>query len=308
MLATNVKTVYKAFGLTIVSVIPIPELPKLNVPPEAFDVVIEKKDLTKIWLEKAEPNRNFLVKENYCLFQIPNTAIYLVEDGKNVFFTPIEGSSDDQIRLFLLGTCMGAILMQRKILPLHGSAVAIDGKAFAIVGDSGAGKSTLASALLSKGYQLLSDDLIPITLSEENIPIVTPAYPQQKLWLESLDQFGMVSDQYRPIFDRETKFAVPVPSQFAGDSLPLAGVFELIKSDSETIEVRAIQKLERFYTLYKHTYRNFFINKFGLIDWHFSTCAKMVNKIELYQLLRPSNRFTAHDLTECILNIIKKES
>ncbi|WP_430509955.1 HPr kinase/phosphorylase [Gottfriedia solisilvae] len=308
MIELKTQNAYKAFGLTIVSTIPIPELPKLDVSNEDFDIVIKKMDLTKIWLENAEPNRNFLVKESYCLFQIPNTAIYLVEDGKKVFYSPIEGSSDDQIRLFLLGTCMGAILMQRKILPLHGSAVAIDGKCYAIVGDSGAGKSTLATALLSKGYQLLSDDLIPITLSEENIPIVTPAYPQQKLWLESLDQFGMVSEQYRPIFDRETKFAVPVPSQFAGESLPLAGVFELIKSDSETIEVRPIQKLERFHTLYKHTYRNFFINKFGLIDWHFSTCAKMVNKIELFQLNRPSNRFTAHDLTECILNTIKKEN
>ena len=38
---------------------------------------------------------------------------------------------------------MGALLMQRKILPLHGSAIAIDGKAYAFVGDSGAGKSTL---------------------------------------------------------------------------------------------------------------------------------------------------------------------
>ena len=57
---------------------------------------------------------------------------------------------------------MGAILMQRKILPLHGSAIAIDGKAYAIVGDSGAGKSTLASAFLKRGYQLLSDDVITV--------------------------------------------------------------------------------------------------------------------------------------------------
>ena len=38
---------------------------------------------------------------------------------------------------YLLGTCMGTILMQRKILPLHGSAIEIEGKVYAIVGDSG---------------------------------------------------------------------------------------------------------------------------------------------------------------------------
>ena len=105
----------------------------------------------------------------------------------------MNGSNEDEIRLYILGTCMGAILLQRKILPLHGSAIAIDGKAYAIVGDSGAGKSTLASAFLKRGYQLLSDDVIPVTLNHANVPIVTPAYPQQKLWLESLNHFGMES-------------------------------------------------------------------------------------------------------------------
>ena len=76
---------------------------------------------------------------------------------------------EDVIRLYILGTCMGAILMQRKILPLHGSAIEIDGKAYAIVGDSGAGKSTLASAFLKQGYQLVSDDVIAVSLSQENL-------------------------------------------------------------------------------------------------------------------------------------------
>ncbi len=161
------------------------------------------------------PNHYFVIKENDCLFKIPHTGLFLIKDGKEIFFTPLKGASDDHIRLYLLGTCMGAILLQRKILPLHGSAVVIDGKAYAIVGDSGAGKSTLASAFLKRGYSLLSDDVIPVSMSEENGPMVTPAYPQQKLWLESLNQFGMESSDYRPLFERETKFAIPVQSQFA---------------------------------------------------------------------------------------------
>ena len=47
----------------------------------------------------------------------------------------------------------GCNIDAKKNFPLHGSAIAIDGKAYAIVGDSGAGKSTLASAFLKKGYQ-----------------------------------------------------------------------------------------------------------------------------------------------------------
>ena len=79
--------------------------------------------------------------------------ISIFKDGNKIIVSPLDEIDEDVIRLYILGTCMGAILMQRKILPLHGSAIAINGKAYAIVGDSGAGKSTLASAFLKKGYQ-----------------------------------------------------------------------------------------------------------------------------------------------------------
>src|SRR5690625_2743072 len=105
-----------------------------------------------------------------------------IENGKSISVSPFEGSDDGQIRLNILGTCMGVILMQKKILPIHGSCIAIKGKAYEIVGDSGAGKSTLASTFINQGFQLLTDDVIAVKLSEDNIPIVTPSYPYQKLW------------------------------------------------------------------------------------------------------------------------------
>ena len=92
----------------------------------------------------------------------------------------MNGANEDHVRLYILGTCMGALLLQRKILPLHGSAIAINGKAYAIVGDSGAGKSTLASAFLNKGYQLLSDDVIPVSLSNEEYSYRNPCISTTK--------------------------------------------------------------------------------------------------------------------------------
>ena len=68
--------------------------------------------------------------------------------GNRISFSPAAGAEETAVRLYLLGTCMGALLFQRKLLPLHGSAVVINGKAYAFVGDSGAGKSTLAAAFL----------------------------------------------------------------------------------------------------------------------------------------------------------------
>lgn len=300
------KTSYRAFGLTISSDFDLPELPQLHTSDKAVDVVVKKADLSQLWFEMAEPDRYFSVQENLCMYEVPGVAIYMVQKGKTISVCPIEGADENQIRLYILGTCMGAVLMQRKILPLHGSAIAIDGNAYAIVGDSGAGKSTLASAFLKRGYQLLSDDVIPVTLPEDNIPIITPAYPQQKLWQESLNHFSIDSKYLRPIIDRETKFMVPVSDQFANKPMPLAGLFELAKTEGEEIEVNSIQSLKRLHTLFHHTYRNFLITRLGLMDWHFHTTAKMVNNVDVYQLRRPKSRFSAHELANLILTKISK--
>ncbi|WP_017378579.1 HPr kinase/phosphorylase [Paenisporosarcina sp. TG-14] len=307
MLSVEKKTIYKAFGLTITSEFPLPEIPPLNIEDVGIDIVIEKADLTTLWSEHSIDDDDFVIKKDWIMFNISETALFLIQNGSRILVSPYKGANEDEIRLFILGTCMGAILMQRKILPIHGSAIAIDGKTYAIVGDSGAGKSTLASAFLKRGYKLLSDDVIPVSLTSDNIPMVTPAYPQQKLWLESLHHFEMESSNYKSLFVRENKFAVPVHSQFVTEPLPLAGVFELIKGDNDEINLQPIQNLQRFYTLYYNTYRNFFIEASGLMDWHFTHCSKMINKIDFYQLRRPATRFSAHELVDLILTTIAAE-
>ncbi|RDW20416.1 aldolase [Oceanobacillus chungangensis] len=306
MLKSAKKTTYRSFGLIISSEFELPELPDIQLNGDIPDVKIIKLDIVDQWSKVKNNDSYFYVKESLCMFEVPGVAIFKIENGNLISVLPIVESREDQIRLYILGTCMGVLLMQREILPLHGSAIVIEGNAYAIVGDSGAGKSTLASAFLKRGYQLLSDDVIPVTLSADNIPMVTPAYPQQKLWLESLHQFGMESKVLRPIIERETKFAVPVSAQFAKEPMPLAGVFELTKTGKEEIEIIPIQKMERFYTLFNHTYRNFIVTRAGLMKWHFGMSAKMMHQLEIYQLRRPTSRFTAHELVDLILSKINK--
>ncbi|RKQ33478.1 ATP-binding cassette domain-containing protein [Oceanobacillus halophilus] len=298
------KNSYKAFGFNIESEFTLPEL--FSDKSFSYDIKIKRGNLTNRWFELSKPKQYFYVTNNLCMFEVPEVAIFKIENGNTITVSPYENAHEDQIRLYLLGTCMGAILLQRNILPLHGSAIVIDGKAYAIVGDSGAGKSTLASAFLRRGYQLLSDDVIAISLDKENQPIVTPSYPQQKLWQKSLDHFGMESTHFRPVIQRETKFAVPVKNQFITKPMPLAGIIELTKKESGLPEIRSIQVLERLYTLYAHTYRNFLIGRSGLMEWHFETTAKMANKIDFYQIKRPEDQFTANELVNLILNNVQK--
>ncbi|MEH6954651.1 aldolase [Neobacillus drentensis] len=301
------EVVYNAFGFSVKSKIPFPELLVVDNERDSIDIEIELKDLSKLWIELTDSQSTLVMNETLVMFQVSDTAIFLVEEGRRISVSPIGEYKEDVIRLYLLGSCMGAILMQRGIIPLHGSAVAINGKAYAIIGDSGAGKSTLASAFLQKGYQLLTDDVIGVYFTKDNVPMVIPSYPQQKLWQKSLDEFGIDNRKLRPIYQRETKFAIPIKDQFIANPLPLAGLFELALTESAEIELKQIEGLSRLQTILIHTYRNFLIQNLGLSNWHFTNSTKIVNRAPMYQLRRPNNTFTANELVSQILNCIDKE-
>ncbi|MDL4838975.1 phosphoenolpyruvate carboxykinase (ATP) [Aquibacillus rhizosphaerae] len=301
------KQIYHAFGLNIASDLTLPELPVINQPIEAIDIMISRKELDYVD-DSAESASHFVVNKEKVIFHVPNTAVFVIEKGTTIIVSPLNETKQDHIRLYLLGTCMGILLLQRRILPLHGSAIEIDGKAYAIVGDSGAGKSTLATAFLQRGYQLLSDDVIPIVLTADDKPIVIPSYPHQKLWSNTLDYYGTDRSNLKSIFDRETKFAVPVTDQFCTKALPLGGVFELTKTTNQAVSIQSVEKLQQFYTLFRHTYRNFLIQQIGLMDWHFQMATKIASNNDLFKIERPSDRFTAETLTDLIVTTIKKEA
>ncbi|MEH7444064.1 aldolase [Bacillus sp. JJ1122] len=307
MIVAKANMIYHAFGLKIRSTIPLPELVASKESMDMAEVQIDIADLNELWEIKGVQQGKFLVDDQMVMFQIPETGTFLIEDGKKIMVYPMKDSDHNKIRLYILGTCIGVLLMQRKVLTLHGSAIAIDGKAYAFIGHSGAGKSTLASTFINKGYQLLSDDIIPLLMNEEGRPYVIPTYPQQKLWQESLQNFGLDSSAFSPLFERETKFAIPVHSSFCKDPLPLGGVFEITKTEEDHVKINPIQNLERFHTLYNHTFRHSLIPRLGLMEWHFTESAGVIKKIKMYQVQRPSNVFTASELLEKILKVINEE-
>ncbi|ARZ65627.1 MULTISPECIES: aldolase [Bacillus] len=304
MIKTTKTNMYKIFGLRVLSEIQLPELPRINEQEETMEVIIRTADLFQKWSEFTNTEQNFVVDKNVVMIRIPDTAIFSIQEGKQIIVSPMGNTCEDKIRLYILGICMGALLMQRGILPLHGSAINIDGKVYAILGNSGAGKSTLAAAFLSKGYTLLSDDVIAVTVSADKTPIVIPSYPQQKLWAESLNAFGMGTASYNPLFERETKYAVPVQSHFFSEPLPLAGVIELTKTEDENVELIRMEGLERLRTLFFHTFRKFLVTQLKLTEWHFTTSTSVINKVDMFHLKRPNNRFTAHELVSIILKTI----
>ncbi|RUS42672.1 aldolase [Cohnella sp. AR92] len=337
-------SVYRAFGLRISSRIPLPELPLFGVQSAveaaqmAPDVEIDWGDYPRLMKELEDCGSNFAYSRGggrRFLFLIPETAVYAIEDGRRIAVAPAAGADPEKVRVYLLGTCLGALLLMRRVLPLHGSAVVIDGKAYAFLGDSGAGKSTLAAACAAMGHRLASDDVVAVALDGAGAPVVYPSYPQQKLWRESLEGLGMEGEEYRPIYRETEKFAVPSARRFSAEPVPLAGVFELAKPEAAASEasppgltpnsgvpgsmkpdspepserkiaLTSLSGFEQLRVLMKHTYRNRLIPRLGLEGWHFRTSAAVAARIEACRLQRPRTGFTAPALAKSIEQYVKK--
>lgn len=292
---------YWAFGLSIKSNFQMEELPCIQEITNP-DLEIYIKNVKKLTIDTSDTG--FIRNGETVIFHVPQIATFYVRAGKIINAECTQSSDMQLVKLFILGTCMGIILFQRKILPLHGSIIEIDGKAYAFVGNSGAGKSTLASSFINQGYKLVSDDLIALTLKEGQ-PWVVPSYPQQKLWQESLNIFGMDRNGYDSIYGRQEKYCIPIKSNFYSEPLPLGGIFELIKAEQSAVEIRSIPNLNRFHMLFNHTYRNFLLHKLNIMDWHFSLSTEIIPNIMIYQICRPKVGVTVEEIKEMILNKIK---
>ncbi len=100
-------------------------------------------------------------------FVFYRTAEFLIARDLSRIRARLAPALDPEIAsLLITGTLLAAVRMLAGDLVLHASAVAIDGRALAIVGDSGMGKSTLAAALCEDGARLVSDDLLRVDESD----------------------------------------------------------------------------------------------------------------------------------------------
>lgn len=283
---------YRAYGLTISSVIELPELTAIplvegSCSQSDVDIVLDDGELKLLWSQLAGPEDYFYADHRFILFRVTDFAIYGIEGGSRIRVSPLKETEEGELHAYIVGSCMAAILLQRRLMPLHASTVAIHGKAYAFVGRSGAGKSTLASACIAHGFQILSDDVTAICLNEQ-VPYVIPSFPSQKLWCDSLEKLGMDA-HYQPLFHSgsRTKYSIPVSDSYSSTVTPLAGIFEIIPADQESVELKEQSGLNKIQSLFQHTFRKLFIKPMGMAEWHFMASMSMIKQVPIYRMKRP---------------------
>ncbi len=124
-------------------------------------------------------------------------------------------------------------------LSLHGSAVALAGKAIGFLGGSGAGKSTLTAALIACGYPLVADDRIVMQLRDDAY-LVQPGSRNLRLWPQSLTALNFDVASYPPLFSGTDKRSLALPetdsaaqTPFSSQATPLGALYILLPRNAE---------------------------------------------------------------------------
>lgn len=284
---------YFAFGLTIRSHIPLPELSPSELTGREPDLLIRF----------GPGGRPLPPRSGGVVIHIdPDGAHYLAWPGVAAFrfdgvhcidVEPYPDAPTSFLAFPLLGPVFGLLLHLRGLVVLHASAVEVKGMSAVFVGDKLAGKSTTAGAFVRAGHRLLTDDLLAVDLVDPIVPRILPAFAQLKLSDESSSAIPLTDAQALPLayegfIKRQYRLAA---SSFSHRQLRLDHLF-ILDRGGDTPVIEPLQGFDALAGLMRFSY----IARFGKAVLaghaeaeHLQRCARLSRQIGVSRLRVPAD-------------------
>ncbi len=286
---------YRLFNKTIDADIPLP-LVRCSAEPVETDLVFRKGVVPRKLTNPIHEEHFYQVAEDEFIVEIAGVARFWSRKGRIVVYERMNTTDDRDIALFLLGSILGAVLLQRGEFLLHACAVATDEGAILISGESGTGKSTLTAGLVRQGYRLIADDTCLLTLVD-GVVFAHPGYPHIRLWAESLTLLGIPTNGLSRVLPREDKYYWPVDSLFMETPQPVKAFFELAPWNGTELLISPLSGVDKILVLARNTYRNEFIKFLSSYEENIAHWASVARCFLLFRLMRPLDRINIGGVT-----------
>ena len=291
---------YKVFGLTLQTPFPCVELLPSGED-KTPDIVIRYGSVPEALPHPVDSGARWQTAPDEYLLNLRRIGRFYVHRGREVVIQPQENISEESIRLYLLSACLSVLLHQRRLLALHVSGIHTKHGAILFAGNSGSGKSTLVSAFLARGYKMLADDMVALSLDDGQV-MTLPGFPQVKLWADSAEALGRSTEGLRRVIPDYEKFAASELERFDPTAIPLRAIYVLNRHKDSELILEQPGHTARFNTLLDHTWQKLTIPGLGLREWHFQTTAQIASRVYFARVTRPFEPFHLTELTDLVEN------
>jgi len=292
---------YRTYGLIVESEIKLPELQ--SVADQSSDVRIRIGPVP----EKLSGSRAFSEQVEYtstrCILGIKNVGKYLIERGESITVQPFSGHERpcgnatplSDVRLFLIGSAFAALLHQRRLLPLHISAVLGPQGVWAFTGPSGSGKSTIAGWLSNRaGYPLLSDDVAVAEFRDGRV-LLHPGPRRLKLWSDAVDLLEIRGKRLVQDMSNTQKYQLYLSDEAPRGEFALTHLVALEKAGAgQQPQLSAVKGMDRFKFCSNSVYRHHMAPWFRTREEYVGSLFQLAENIAVYRLARQ----WSHDLLE----------
>ncbi|MCE7039819.1 serine kinase [Dyadobacter sp. CY312] len=230
---------YKAFGLNIHSEISLPEL-SIGTEENVADLTIKIGSVKLPRLAKTPIYRRG-IRAKFGKGAGDSLILHWEEVadfesiGTDLLIVAPQTQDPNILSLFTVSEALGLVLFQRGHFLLHASAVKVGNEAWVFMGNPGAGKSTTAAAFIKAGCALLSDDLTAITFDSDGIPYIVPAYPQLKIWDNTVNGLQYDKRDLQPVSEGVNKFSYQPSKDFDHQPVRLNSVYFIHKAKNKAV-------------------------------------------------------------------------
>ena len=299
------KYYYTVYGLTIRSDIKIKEF--VTCDDEKWDIDIVLGGVPKHVKQSIENGMIADYSKDNVWFHIDNVAEYYIADGKTIIVEPSKNADNTLLKVYLMCSCLGFIMIQREKIAIHGGVIAIGDNGVIFTGDRGAGKSTLTTALRNKGYRFISDDVAATYI--DKVPYVYPGFPYQKLCDDIVEGMGYEKEKYESIIgDEKIKYIVPAYDSFHDEAIKLNAICKLTIDDVNDVTIEELRGKDKIDNIINNIYRCEFLRYMGGITPEmFKQCLLIAKNIKFYKITRPRDGYTINEQINIIESIFKNE-
>jgi hypothetical protein len=254
---------YLAYGVTIASSMPLPELSRSHGGAADLSVTLERGRIDETgwtWIQRGDSHGGSWLdvgrRTGAHRLRFDSGGDFVVSDGgRRVAVYAGRSTCQDTLRHLLIDQVIPLTLSHRGGVILHASAVALGTDAVAFSGPGGAGKSTVSASLCRHGARLVSDDALVVT-PEQGCLMAQPAYAGVRLWPDVANWVSSGGRAGRPVgaYTDKQRLGPPHGIELADTPVALRRIYLLVDDEPQQPEIVRLSPREALMALLSHAY------------------------------------------------------